>query len=66
MSLYAESIDEKSLAMMRRLLISECARRGIKPESIEGEDLALFLLRAFRAGWIEECELAVLLRNLID
>lgn len=63
MSLCAESIDEKSLAIMRRLLVGECARRGIKSKSI---DLALFQLRAFRAGWIEECRLAVLLRNLID
>ena len=63
MSLCGESIDEKSLAIMGRLLVGECARRGIKPKSI---DLALFQLRAFRTGWIEECELAVLLRNLID
>lgn len=66
MSLYRESIDDASIAMMRRVLVGECARRGIKPESIEGEDLALLILHAFRTGMTEECELAVLMRNLVD
>jgi hypothetical protein len=65
-SLYAESIDGTSIAMMKRVHAGECARRGIKPESVEGEDLALVILHAFRDGMTEECELAVLLRNLVD
>lgn len=65
MSRYAESTDPASVAMMRRVLVGECARRGIKTESVEGEDLALVILHAFRAGMIEECELAVMLRNLV-
>jgi len=65
-SLYRESIDETSIAMMRRVLVGECARRGIKPESIEGEDLALVILHAFRGGMTEECELAVLVQHLVD
>lgn len=66
MSLYAESIDPASVAMMRRVLVGECARRRINPESIQGEDLALVILHAFRDGMTEECELAVLVRNLVD
>ncbi|MBB5538999.1 hypothetical protein [Rhizobium giardinii] len=49
--------------MMKRVLVGECARRVIKPESIEGEELALVILRD---GMTEECELTVLLRNLVD
>lgn len=66
MSRYADSIDEASIAMMRRVLVGECARRRIKPESVEGEDLALVILHAFRDGMTEECELVVLVRNLVD
>ena len=65
-SLYAESIDGTSIAMMKRVLVDECARRGIKPESVEGEDLALVILHAFRTGMTDECELAGMLRNLVD
>lgn len=63
MSRYTEAIDERSIAMMKRVLVGECARRVIKPESIEGEELALVILRD---GMTEECELTVLLRNLVD
>lgn len=66
MSHYAESIDETSIAMMRRVLVGECARRGIKPEGIEGEDLALVILHAFRDGMTDEGKLTVLVRNLVD
>lgn len=66
MSRYTESIDERSIAMMKRVLVGECARRGIKPESIEGEELALVILHAFRDGMTEECELTLLVRNLVD
>jgi hypothetical protein len=65
-SRYAESTDPASVAMMRRVLVGECARRGIKPESTEGEDLSLVILHAFRDGMTEECELTVLVRNLVD
>ena len=64
-SLYAMSIDGTSIAMMKRVLEGECERRGIKSESLEGEDLALVILHAFRAGMTEECELAAVLRNFV-
>ncbi len=66
MSHYAASIDETSIAMMRQVLVGECVRRGIKPESIDGEDLALIILHAFRDGMTEECDLIALVRNLVD
>lgn len=52
--------------MMRRVLCNECARRRIKTDSIQGEDLARVIMHAFLAGMTEECELAVLARNLVD
>ncbi len=66
MSLYEDVISDASIAMMRRVLCNECARRRIKTDSIQGEDLARVIMHAFLAGMTEECELAVLARNLVD
>jgi hypothetical protein len=48
-SLYEKPIDDKSIAMMKGVLARECERRGIKPEGVEGEDLALFIFRSVPA-----------------
>ncbi|MBW9064240.1 hypothetical protein JNB71_13010 [Rhizobium herbae] len=49
-----EIIDEGAIAMMRRVLNAECARRSIKLDSPQGEELALLILDAFRRGMTEE------------
>jgi hypothetical protein len=66
MSLHEDVISDASIAMMRRVLCNECARRRINPDSIKGEDLARVIMHAFRSGMAEECELTVLVRNLVD
>lgn len=58
-----EIMDEDAIAMMRRVLNAECARRSVEPDSRAGEDLALVILYAFRSGMTEE-PITLLLRNL--
>ncbi|MBW9062354.1 hypothetical protein JNB71_03385 [Rhizobium herbae] len=66
MSLCREVISDASIAMMRRVLCNECTRRQIKPDSIEGEELARVIMYAFIGGMTEERELSCLVRNLVD
>ncbi|MBB5535656.1 hypothetical protein [Rhizobium giardinii] len=66
MSLYDDVISDASTAMMKRVLCKECARREIRADSIQGEELARVLGCAFIGGMTDERELACLLRNLID
>jgi hypothetical protein len=66
MSLFEYDVCDASIAMMRRVLCNECHRRRIKPDSIKGEDLARVIMHAFLDGMTEECELTVLVRNLVD
>jgi hypothetical protein len=61
---YREIIDDQSIAMMTRVLDNECARRGIRRDSIQGEDFARVILHAFISGMTEEGDLRVLVRNL--
>lgn len=66
MSLFADVVSDESIAMMRRVLCNECTRRMVQPDGLEGEDLARVIMHAFLAGMTEECELTVLVRNLVD
>lgn len=66
MSLFEELVSDASIAMMRRVLCNECTRRGIRPDSLHAEELARVIMHAFRGGMTEECELVVLVRNLVD
>ena len=66
MSLFEDVVSDASIAMMRRVLCNECNRRRIKPDSIKAEDLARVIMHAFLAGMTEECELTILVRNLVD
>jgi cytochrome c-type biogenesis protein CcmH/NrfF len=49
-----EVMNADAVAMMRRVLLAECARRSIEPDSPMGEDLALVVLAAYRSGMSEE------------
>lgn len=60
---YDQFIDEPSLTMMRRVLDAECFRRAIRPKSSQGEELALIIMDAFRAGMTKESELMDLVRS---
>jgi hypothetical protein len=61
---FLEIIDDQSLAMMTRVLDNECACRGIRRDSIQGEEFARVILHAFISGMTEEGDLRVLARNL--
>lgn len=50
MSLYQEPIGDTSIAMMRRVLVEECARREIGPDGNQEQDLALVIMNAFCDG----------------
>ena len=56
-------IDDQSIAMMTRVLDNECARRGIRRDSIQGEDFARVILHAFISGMTEEEDLRVLVQS---
>jgi len=66
MTLYRESIPDNAVIMMRRVLNGECVSRQISADSVEGEDLALLIMHAFRDGMTEESELVVLARNCVE
>jgi hypothetical protein len=63
MSLNKEVIGNVSVSMMRRVFCNECSRREIKPDSIQGEELACVIMHAFLGGMIDECELTSLARS---
>ncbi len=50
MSLNQEPIGDTSIAMMRRVLVEECARREIGPDGNQGQDLPLLIMNAFCDG----------------
>lgn len=60
---YEQCIAPEFLVMMRRVLSAECFRRSIKPESAQGEELALVIMDAFRTGVTKECDLMKLVRS---
>jgi hypothetical protein len=64
MSAYSQSLDDSAAAMMGQLLVNECARRGITPQSAQGEEIALLILHAFRGGMTDESELAAFVTHL--
>ncbi|KQS86643.1 hypothetical protein ASG68_24220 [Rhizobium sp. Leaf453] len=66
MAISSELIGSDLVNMLRRVLVTECARREISPDNLTGQDLALVLSHAFNSGMTEENELVVLLRNLSD
>ena len=66
MHLYARSISEEALVMMRRVHTNECSHRVIDINSFEGRDLQTVIMYAFRSGNTAEGDLAAFLRNLTD
>ena len=66
MSLYGQSISEDSLVMLRRVLGDECAGRNIDIDGVEGEEMALLLTHAFRAGMTDPRDLVGLSRNCVE
>jgi len=66
MSVYGQSISDETLIMMRWALGEECAVRKIVVDSVEGKDLALLILQAFRDGMTDAIKLAVLVRCVND
>jgi hypothetical protein len=59
-------MGDESVAMMRRVVVEECARREVSPDHSMGQDLASVIMHAFQSGMTDEAELVVLVRNLSD
>lgn len=66
MSLHGQSISAESLVMLRKVLGDECSGREIDTDGVKGEDIALLLTHAFRAGITDPSELIVLARNYVE
>ena len=47
----------RELALLQRVLVAACDRRGCTPESDEGQELTLTIIALYEAGMVDEREL---------